>query len=193
MIVCSVQDANILSSSLKYLSLHLLTVASFYPSGFPIAPEAARFLYYYSSVYLKSFKELFLQRSGEVFHSRKRMQRYSFFQHKPNISTKKLKINAIFSHILTKEDIFAHFITILVAPEPIFASYPTHAKRAEKTTKSTRRYLSTLTTPAAPPRHDPTPIIAKQGATDTIPARPSSPHVPIYNIIMCRYCQKLMN
>ena len=92
MIVCSVQDANILSSSLKYLSLYLLTVASFYPSGFPIAPEAARFLYYYSSVYLKSFKELFLQRSGEVFHSRKRMQRYSFFQHKPNISTKKLKI-----------------------------------------------------------------------------------------------------
>ena len=59
MIVCSVQDANILSSSLKYLSLHLLTVASFYPSGFLIAPEAARFLYYYSSVYLKSFKELF--------------------------------------------------------------------------------------------------------------------------------------
>ena len=92
MIVCSVQDANILSSSLKYLSLYLLTVASFYPSGFLIAPEAARFLYYYSSVYLKSFKELFLYRSGEVFHSRKRMQRYSFFQHKPNISTKKLKI-----------------------------------------------------------------------------------------------------
>ena len=115
MIVCSVQDANILSSSLKYLSLYLLTVASFYPSGFPIAPEAARFLYYYSSVYLKSFKELFLQRSGEVFHSRKRMQRYSFFQHKPNISTKKFKINAIFSHILTKEAIFAHFVTILVA------------------------------------------------------------------------------
>ena len=79
MIVCSVQDANILSSSLKYLSLYLLTVASFYPSGFLIAPEAARFLYYYSSVYLKSFKELFLYRSGEVFHSRKRMQRYSFF------------------------------------------------------------------------------------------------------------------
>jgi len=47
--------------------------------------------------------------------------------------------------------------------------------------------------PQPPPRHDPTPIIAKQGATDTIPARPSSPHVPIYNIIMCRYCQKLMN
>ena len=92
MIVCSVQDANILSSSLKYLSLYLLTVASFYPRGFPIAPEAARFLYYYSSVYLKSFKELFLYRSREVFHSRKRMQRYSFFQHKPNISTKKLKI-----------------------------------------------------------------------------------------------------
>ena len=149
MIVCSVQDANILSSSLKYLSLYLLTVASFYPSGFPIAPEAARFLYYYSSVYLKSFKELFLQRSGEVFHSRKRMQRYSFFQHKPNISTKKLKINAIFSYILTKEAIFAHFVTILVAPEPIFASYPTHAQRAGKTAKSTRRRLSTLITPTA--------------------------------------------
>ena len=102
MIVCSVQDANILSSSLKYLSLYLLTVASFYPSGFPIAPEAARFLYYYSSVYLKSFKELFLQRSGEVFHSRKRMQRYSFFQHKPNISTKKLKIFFTYWFISTK-------------------------------------------------------------------------------------------
>ena len=125
-----------------------MTVASFYPSDFLIAPEAARFLYYYSSVYLKSFKELFLQRSGEVFHSRKRMQRYSFFQHKPNISTKKLKINAIFSHILTKEAIFAHFITILVAPEPIFPSYTTHAKRAEKTAKSTRRRIPTLITPA---------------------------------------------
>ena len=100
MIVCSVQDANILSSSLKYLSLYLLTVASFYPRGFPIAPEAARFLYYYSSVYLKSFKELFLYRSGEVFHSRKRMQRYSFFQHKPNISTKKVE---------NKRNFFAYF------------------------------------------------------------------------------------
>ena len=67
MIVCSVQDANILSSSLKYLSPYLLTVASFYPSGFLIAPEAARFLYYYSSVYLKSFKELFLQRQEKCF------------------------------------------------------------------------------------------------------------------------------
>ena len=76
MIVCSVQDANILSSSLKYLSLYLLTVASFYPSGFPIAPEAARFLYYYSSVYLKSFKELFLYRFEECLISQKRVQKY---------------------------------------------------------------------------------------------------------------------
>ena len=76
MIVCSVQDANILSSSLKYLSIYLLTVASFYPSGFPIAPEAARFLYYYSSVYLKSFKELFLYRLEECLISQKRVQKY---------------------------------------------------------------------------------------------------------------------
>ena len=54
-----------------------------------------------------------------------------------------------FSHILTKEAVFAHFVTILVAPEPIFASYPTHTKRAGKTAKSTRRCLPTLTTPAA--------------------------------------------
>ena len=67
MIVCSVQDANILSSSLKYLSLYLLTVASFYPSGFPIAPEAARFLYYYSSVILNLSKNSFFSAQEKCF------------------------------------------------------------------------------------------------------------------------------
>ena len=91
MIVCSVQDANILSSSLKYLSLYLLTVASFYPSGFPIAPEAARFLYYLS-VYVKSFKDLFLHWLEMLYFSKASAKVRTIFETAKYFQEKVLKL-----------------------------------------------------------------------------------------------------